>query len=201
MPDLTREQQLYADLMGEARVRIDAIKSAIDARDRWAPRLLQEFAYLQLRLLCETIAVGCLIAHGNIKDRSALGSWKVPLIMKTLEGLERSYYPTGIRMQYPKTGGLHLADYNVPQLSKQELIRLWEISGAFVHRGSFKSMLAAHGKPLVVNLDPIIQYHQKIVHLLDQHFIVGSDGKTSYVIALSHPDANGGTLLAIGKAP
>lgn len=198
---LTREQQLYVDLMDEARIRIHALRDVINDKNRWAPRLLQEFAYLQLRILCETIAVCCLIAHGDIKNKAVLKKWRVTDIIEALETLGNDYYPRGIRMKHTPVGGLNLENYNVPQLTKHELVTLWNKSGEFVHRGSFKSLLAAPRKPIQVNLDPIFQYGQKITHLLDQHVVISADRKTTYVVSLSHHLAGGNALLVLGKAP
>src|SRR5260370_9257869 len=78
-------QQIYADLMDEARIRIHAMRDAINARGSWAPRLLQEFLYLQLRTLCETIALGCFVAHGDVKNPSTLKSGGIPPVMKALK--------------------------------------------------------------------------------------------------------------------
>jgi hypothetical protein len=138
MPLLKPEHQIYGDLMDEARLRIYAIGDAVDTRDRWVPRLLQEFAYLQLRMLCEIIAVGCLVAHGDVKNAGTLKSWKIPDIMNKLKELHTNFYPRGVRFRKLPSGGLHLDDFNVPQLSKSELVRLWERSGSFLHRGSAK---------------------------------------------------------------
>ena len=99
MPELSPQQQLYADLMDEARVRIHAIRDIIDARNLWAPRLLQEFAYLQLRMLCETIAVGCLVAHGDVQDRTTLKSWRPGDMIRKLGELNPDFYPRGVRIR------------------------------------------------------------------------------------------------------
>ena len=88
---LSPNHQIYADLMDEARIRIHAIRDIIHARDSWTPRLLQEFVYLQLRALCETIALGCLVAHGDVKSRSTLKEWKIPAIMKEMEKLNPDF--------------------------------------------------------------------------------------------------------------
>jgi hypothetical protein len=148
---LNPEEQIYADLMDEARLRIHAMRDAINARDRWVPRLLQEFCYLQLRMLCEIIAVGCLVAYGEAKTKAALKLWRPPDIMKRLEQLNPDFYPRGVRFRKLPNGGTHLDEYNVPQLTKAELIALWERSGSFLHRGQGKTLLAAHGKILNVN--------------------------------------------------
>jgi hypothetical protein len=82
-------------------------------------------------------------------------------------------------------------ELNVPTLSKAELIKLGERSGSFVHRGSAKDLLAAQGKPIVVNLDPVIEWGQKILNLLEQHFISSADKKSHLLVALSHVESRG----------
>jgi hypothetical protein len=196
---LSPENQIYADLMDEARLRIHAVRDAIVARDRWVPRLLQEFAYLQLRALCEIIAVGCLVAHGNVKDAATLKLWRIPDIMKRLEKLNADFYPRGVRFRpVPSSGVTYLDDYNVPQLSKQELIQLWERSGSFLHRGSAKTLIVEHGKVLNVNLDTIILHGQKILNLLDQHIISSADKKSHLLVSLAAGDAGGRAMVWVG---
>jgi hypothetical protein len=71
--------------------------------------------------------------------------------MKRLETLNADFYPRGVRFRKLPSGGTHLDDYNVPQLTKAELVQLWERSGSFLHRGSAKTLIAEHGKVLNVN--------------------------------------------------
>ena len=182
MASITVEQQVYADLMDEARLRIHAMRDAIDQRNRWVPRLLQEFLYLQLRMLCETIAVGCLVAHADVKDQTILKSWKVPDIMRRLGQLNSNFYPRGVRFRKLPSGELKVDDYNVPQLSRIELVELWERSGNFLHRGSARHLVAERGKVLNVDLDSLIQYGQKIRHLLEQHTISSADKKSHLLV-------------------
>jgi|ERR1700722_1123155 len=202
MSSLTAEQKIYVDLMDEARLRIHALRDAVVARDRWVPRLLQEFAYLQLRMLCETVAVGCLVAHGDVTHRNILKSWKVPEIMKTLEALNADFYPRGVRFRKIQNG-THFDDYRVPQLSKAELIKLWERSGSFLHRGSAKNLISEKGKVLNVDLDTVIQYGQKILNLLEQHVISSADKKVNLLIALASEDAKpkGNAMLWVAASP
>ncbi|MGO9935343.1 MAG: hypothetical protein ACLPV8_26495 [Steroidobacteraceae bacterium] len=193
-------QQLYVDLMDEARIRIHAIRDVVQAKDSWVPRLLQEFVYLQLRILCEIIAVGCLVAHGDITQRDTLKSWKLTEIMRALENLNADFFPKGIRIRVDSVG-VHLDDYNVPQLSKTELIRLWEQSGNVLHRGSAKRLLSETGKPIVVNLDPIIEDSLKIKNLLEEHIISSADRKKHLIAALSHHQAGGNAIVWVANAP
>jgi hypothetical protein len=197
---ITPEQQIYIDLMDEARLRIHALRDAIVVKDRWVPRLLQEFAYLPLRMLCEIIAVGCLVAHGDVQSRGTLKSWKVPEIIKKLEELNADFYPRGVRFR-KVPAGTHFDDYNVPQLSKVELIKLWEQSGLFLHRGSAKNLIAEKGRTLKVNLDSIIQNGQKILNLLEQHVISSANKKSHLLVALASEDANGNAMLWSAASP
>jgi hypothetical protein len=66
-----REQaalKLYVSLMEEAKVRFYVIDMAISGRTGLPERGVREFCYLQLRMLCEVIALACLTANGNIKE-------------------------------------------------------------------------------------------------------------------------------------
>jgi hypothetical protein len=198
---LSPGHQIYADLMDEARIRIHAIRDIINMRDLWAPRLLQEFVYLQLRALCETIALGCLVAHGDIKNRSTLKKWDIPAIMKEMEKLNPDFYPRAVRIRFIQGGGVHLDDHNVPTLTKSELIKLWERSGGMVHRGSAKDLLAAQGSPIVMNLDPVINSGQKILNLLEQHIISSADKKSHLLAALSHVESGGRSSVWVAVSP
>ncbi len=180
--------------MDEARIRICAVRDVIALRNAWAPRLLQEFAYLQLRMLCETIALGCLIAHDDVKDRKILKSWSAADIIEKLSALNPEFYPRGIRIR-AEAGIVNLDEYKVPQMSKNELIDLWSKSGNFLHRGSAKSLFAERGQLLNVNLDLVVEHGQKITNLLDQHVISSANKRKHLVVALG-----GGGGAALGKA-
>lgn len=61
---------LYADLMNEVKVRIAAIDAGTGGLLGALPApIVQEHCYLQLRMCCELIALGCLVAHGDITCR------------------------------------------------------------------------------------------------------------------------------------
>ena len=137
--------------MDEARIRIYAVRRFIEERETWAPRLLQDFCYLQFRMICEQIATGCLVAHGDIPDKGALKQWKIPAVMETMQKLKENFYPKPVRFS-GRPGGLHLEDYNAPHLTKGELVSLWVRSGNMLHRGTAKTLLSQYGKPLIVDV-------------------------------------------------
>ncbi len=198
---LKPEHQLYANLMDEARLRLYAMRDAIGMRDTWTPIILQDFLHLQLRMLCEAIAFGCLIAHGDITSKRTLEEWQIREVMKRLEKMNPDFFPRGIRFRF--TGGrVDLDDNPDPQITKAELLKLWEKSGSMLHRGPASRILDEYGKTISVELDPVIRAGQKIKNLLEQHRIVSADRK-SYLIAGLEGDgaAGGNAVVYFAQAP
>jgi hypothetical protein len=56
---------LYAQLMEEAKSRLTAIDGAVKGESGLPVLFVREFCYLQLRMPCEAIALGCLVAHAG----------------------------------------------------------------------------------------------------------------------------------------
>lgn len=52
-----------------------------------------EFCFLQLRMLCELIALGCLTAHGDLEAGKLKKSHKADQIIRRLEVLHPDFYP------------------------------------------------------------------------------------------------------------
>ena len=77
---VTQSQQhaidLYADLMEEVKIRLSCIEIAVSGKLFLPSKIVEEICYLQLRMLCELIALGCLTAHGDIaKSKSLQKAW------------------------------------------------------------------------------------------------------------------------------
>jgi hypothetical protein len=107
---ITKDQQnamnLYGGMMEEAKMRIDSIEYAVSGLLKFHPVIIREFAYLQLRMLCELIALGCLVAHGDIpatKSKTLSKAWNAEDIINTLENLHPDFYPHPVeQIRYPK---------------------------------------------------------------------------------------------------
>jgi len=54
----------YSILMQEAKGRLSAINTSLAGRTGLPSGTICEFCFLQLRMLCELITLGCLTAHG-----------------------------------------------------------------------------------------------------------------------------------------
>jgi len=199
---LPEEQQIYADLLDETRTRIDFVTNCIKRCDEWPPIVLQEFCYLQYRMLCEYIAIMCMIAHGDIKTGAAMKEWRPPDIIERLQTLDPNFYPKGIRIVvHPETKVAHLEDYNVPQLTKEELVKLWERSGDVLHLGKLKRVLRKHGKDIQVNVTELMGICQKIINLLDNHVIFSAVNKTTQVAMMSSAQFGGKVGIWFAAGP
>ncbi len=192
--------QVYANLMAEAHVRIRALDKLVSNYQDWPPLVLEEFCYLQLRLLCEMIGLGCLIAHDDIKNRDLLGSWNIPVVMKKLEKLKPDFFPLPKKLTFPN-GGIHVEPSTAPALTKDELFKLHAITGSKLHRGSAKGLLAELGTQKLILVDEITAWAKKIIHLLEQHVISSANGKRHWIVILSHADNGGRPSVFIAESP
>ena len=57
----------YANLMSAIKSRINILRDLIANPRRYPDLIIMEFIQLQIRMICETLAIGCLVAHGDIK--------------------------------------------------------------------------------------------------------------------------------------
>ena len=93
---------LYANLMDEAKARIDCIDRALRGQTGFPNPIVREFCYLQLRMLSELIALSCLVAHGDIaaKYSKRLGkAWSADDIIDQLTKLHPEFYPVPARQE------------------------------------------------------------------------------------------------------
>eukprot|EP01035_Chromulina_nebulosa_P014466 gene14466-19143_t len=87
---------IYADLMTEVKIRTSWIEYASQGRTGMDGQMVREFGFLQLRMICELIALACLVAHGDIaatKTTKLQSAFAANDIIKSLEKLNPSAFP------------------------------------------------------------------------------------------------------------
>jgi hypothetical protein len=183
----------------ETKIRIDCINTALSGRTNLPERGATEFCYLQLRMLCELIALGCLVVHGDIEGtRGMQKTWAADEIMKRLEQLHPDFYPHPVLFTFPKPGHVHLDSIEGGYLKREELIRLVGLTGGVLHRGSLKNLLTSN-QTLSRGFDGVRDWGQKLVTLLSQHRIGLIGGNAHIVCALA--DANGRVTVNFAASP
>jgi hypothetical protein len=194
---------LYADLLEEAKGRVFSIDAAIDGRAGIPDPLTREYAYLQLRMLCEVIALGCLVAHGDLYATQAVKLQKeyaADKIIKRLERLHSNFYPHAIRLTVTP-GHVHFDRLDTGFLTKAELIKLYAGCGDQLHRGSLKRLLSTPARGQATDFADIVGWRNKIVTLLDQHHIASLDNLSHFICVLQRPESGNHAGVAIALSP
>jgi hypothetical protein len=182
---------LYAALLEEAKIRIASIDATISGRAGLPAPLVREYSYLQLRMLCELIALGCLTAHGEIKATQAAKlqkEYSADRIIKRLEELHPNFYPHAIHLTItplPPPGHVHFDRLKSGFLTKAELITLYGKCGDHLHRGSLKRLLASARQTQPPNFADIAAWTNKIITLLNQHHIASFDNLSHFICMLN----------------
>lgn len=204
---VTKQQQdasiLYANLLEEAKIRIASIEAVISGRAGLPAPLVREYSYLQLRILCELIALGCLTAHGDIKATQApklQKEYAADVIIKRLENLHPNFYPHAIRITVSQ-GQVHFDRLESGFLTKAELIKLYTKCGEQLHRGSLKRLLATRQQTQTPNFDDIANSTNKIIALLNQHHIASVDNLSHFICMLKRTESNDQAAVAIALSP
>jgi hypothetical protein len=181
---------LYIRLMEEVKGRAFSINALVNSQITIGPPLIREYCFLQLRMLCELIALGCLVAHGDITNTKYFqrDAYKADDILHRLEKLHSDFYPIPSKITFHPGGG-HLEPIVSGFLTKSELISLYGRCGDVLHKGTLDRIISP--PPFLMDYQHIVDYGQKLLNLMSVHRISRIGGKFHYIVALRHTDAGG----------
>ena len=193
---------VYTSIMEEAKFRALSINTFTGSQSAFPIALLREFCFLQLRMLCELIALGCLVAHGDIEETKAPTLQKAHNagdILKRLELLHPNFYPVPRNTVFGP-GSVHLADYDREFLTKDDLMTLYGKCGDVLHRGSLRRLLNPKNQ-LPPDFQDIQGWGQKILNLLSVHTIQRIGGNFLFLTVLEAPQVGGNVLVSLAESP
>jgi hypothetical protein len=188
--------------MEEVKVRIQYTETALLGKLFIPSQIVRESAYLQLRLICELIALGCLVMHGDLKsvrEKRFMKAYDAAKIIEGLEALHSHFYPMPITTEDVTPKHKHLTPIETGFLTKADLIALYGKSGDFLHRGNLKKLLKAK-MPIEHHYPDIWDWLQKIGKLLSNHQMGLLDGRTHFLCVLSAARLGGACQVAIAEA-
>jgi hypothetical protein len=163
---------LYCDLMEEIKRRTDVVFAVIQGRIGVPHIVGVELVYLQLRMICELIALACLTAHGDVpeaKSKRLTKEYNADQIIKALERLHPAFYPMPGRQVRDQAGKVvEIAAVDEPHLTKRDLRRLYGECGDFLHRGNIEQFMKGRSLPEFSHLEAWVK---KITSLLNHHQI------------------------------
>jgi hypothetical protein len=142
-PEQRPLRELYCRLMEELKRRRNIIADVLDSKFNLPQGIAVELCYLQLRMICELIALGCLAAHGDIpatRSGKMQKEYRPGAILTELEQLHSEFYPVpGKQIISPTTGRpVKVETVTEPYLTKTDLLALWAECGTILHRGSMR---------------------------------------------------------------
>jgi hypothetical protein len=203
-----KAKDLYQSIMTEVMIRAYSINVAVATPTTIPQPLIREYCFLQLRMLCELIALGCLVAHGDItKSKNFQKAWEADKIIKQLEKLHANFYPRPINptvvppsRDFP--GGITITDSTADWLKKEELIKLYARCGSILHKGRLRNLLTIKMNPEENAYQEPIMWGQKILNLLHAHMIsrVGNHFHILASLRLIPPD-QASIQVAIAENP
>jgi len=170
-----------------------------------APPFIKDFCYLQIRMICELVSLGCLVAHGDIKEtasNSLQKQWSADKIMEALEKLHPHFYPQPIKQTVTAMPGGKKSHHlqGVPtSLSKEEFLKLYHGCGEMLHRGNIRKLLKGQF-PTQIHYPEITAKAQKLVDLLSNHILVMRSGEQAFGAMLLNADT-GRPQVAIIETP
>jgi len=160
--------------MDEISRRVLVIGNIISGHLPLPPLVQFELAYLQLRKICEIIALACLVAHADIekaRTKDILTTYQADRIIDKLNALHDKFFPIPTFPQVNKGGQIiELIDRNFGNyLTKQDLKILYYETGKYLHRGTVAAILTEFHPE--IDFSKIQNWHSKIIALLNHHKI------------------------------
>jgi hypothetical protein len=199
-PNQVDAQTTYANILEEIKLRIAATNHCTSGLSGIAPPFVKEFFYLQVRMICELVALGCLVAHGDIRKINSLhDKWSADEIMKRLTSLHPHFYPQAI-VQTRTSTGFHLQAVEPSPLSKDQFLTLYGRCGDMPHRGNVKKLLKGQF-PTQINYPELVKKAQPLIDLLGNHVLVMHSGEQMFLAMLSNADDKNRVQVAIAETP
>ena len=175
---------LYAGIMEEIKRRNKAVYDALNGCASLPKILVSEFCYLQLRFILELIAHGCLVVHGELRNRNLDKKWNAGDLIKALEDLHPDFYPLPTKQilisSDEKPRRFKLEDIKEGFLSKEEFLGVYGRIGNHLHKGNVKKILSKnHDKIDFSEIDKIatrirILLNHHIIHMVDSDFMIAT---------------------------
>lgn len=167
---------IYKGIMEELKIRYTSIEYALNGRTGLRGYAVREFCFLELRMMCELIALGCLVAHGDITKANRLRKkYAADEIMNELERLHPHFYPQPVKEIAVIPGKSVSVEAIKTDFPKADLLKLYGKCGGVLHRGSLKNLISFK-PPTATSFPDILNYTQKIVSLLNLHMLFLRDG-------------------------
>lgn len=185
MPN-TEEQKIannYSQLMKEVKSRLTVLDERLSTlKDpnhlRPGAFIDAEYCFLQIRLICESIALAAILIHEPAYTNKLKNLYRADRIFTDLKKINRFCFPRAITGQ-PKVDGV--VQYQVDQSESRGykwLIKIYRETDQILHRGRIKHLIEGSSRHYPV--DKVYVWASELRSLLKYHSIV--DQTTGFAI-------------------
>lgn len=195
---LTRD---YCALMLDVRTRNDAINAIISDPGAMPPRLVREFCYLQLRMIAELVALGCVVLHDQLpaaQVKRLRREYHPDKTLGLIEGYEPGFFPRAVDYIHEVAQGhKEVVPIEPPVMTAGDLRRMWGRTGDVLHWGTVKKMreqTVVDPKHVDVRL-----MQRRFLDLLSVHFVMTAQETQPFICQLNSADGGGVKMIAIGQ--
>jgi len=179
----------YCRLLDEAKHRLSTLDKLLSGTTGLPVGAVHESSFLQLRMLCETIALGCVIAQGDHDPTKKITKeYSADRLIEYMDRIHPEFYPRAAKQTEagPAVYDAILLDHGY--LTKEELRKLYIECGAHLHRGTLKEL----GSKRTYDLEykAIRMWEEKIDTLLRYHILSMLDERTFVLFVLRNKENN-----------
>lgn len=192
---------VYLGLMEEIKQRLLAIRT-LTAPSPLPPQIARDSCFLQLRMICEAVAVGCLIAHGKnvgTLSRRLEKHWSAEQIMKDLEKLNPHFFP--IAINFSREPILETTDIQPPPIEKGEFIKMYARFGDSLHRGSLERLSEQIENTPNIRMDDIVEAASRLRRLLQIHRMGSVAHQRGFLCNIENTPGGEGAILTYENLP
>jgi hypothetical protein len=165
----------YCNLMHDIKIRVEAMKILALNPAGLPVGCVTEFEQLQIRMISETLAVACLLVHGDTdgaRTAKLSNAYQADLIIKALEKLHPRFYPRPLN-PVPRDGMTEIENIKDGFLTKDDMLKSYRDSASYLHVGSLTEFLA--NETAISNRDVVRIWVKKLLKLLSVHTIYLAD--------------------------
>jgi hypothetical protein len=194
--------RIYITFMEEVKVQhnalADTLESIVDEAE--GQQMLEaEFAYLQVRRICELLALAVIAAHNRLpeaRSRSFLHEYNASLVFKRLADLNPLGFSRPFVGERTEDGRIHLTPIAEPAFNSKRLSEVYNRCGDMLHVGKLAMLI--HGPYKVYDIAELRQWCFGLAELLSQH-VIYLPSFDEVLIATLKPDIGEGVQVTFGN--
>jgi hypothetical protein len=199
----SKTNRIYATYMHEIKWRLGVIDDKLQAIKKAPDENIEqhllniEFSYLQVRFVCELVALAALAAHRSYGlKKELLDKWHADEIFAALEEINEHCFPVPTSSEWTSESHLHFTPQPDRGISRHQLKEIYGRCGDNLHRGFLRHALT--GKHKLYNVDDLLGWFLQLQATLGEHLIVFPDQRRTLMVNLTG-GADGSVIVLESK--